>query len=287
MLRDSLIYSRWYLQHFERPHTSATTETKISVAIPHYERSDLIHVALKHIWRDDRIAEIVVLDDGSSAASFEKLNRVLQRFGNKIRLFRREDNRGTLATKVEVVSLCEYPWVILLDSDNTVFPSYLDALFEIPSWDPDAIYCPDSPYPHFDFRHLAGKTLDFKEVHSLALTHSLPAAFINDGNYFLNRDAFLEIVSPYRDYRVHAADVLFANYLWLSAGKRLHVLCDASYYHRIHAKSIWLQTEDLSMQVFKEIMDGFRSLTRAEEADLSYLEKMPSTSCATAIPLHS
>ena len=273
-LQDVVLYSKWFIQYLERSPLPAYDHRKISVAIPHFNRGEWIHRAFKNIWRDERIDDIVLLDDGSNEASFSQLRRTVQPFSNKTRVFRRTENRGTLATKIETVSLCRNSWVILLDSDNSIFTSYLDALYRLQEWRPDTIYCPDYAYPNFDFRILSGQSLDFNDIHKMVLDGSLFGPFINDGNYFLNKDSFLETLSPFQHYQVYAADVIFANYIWLSKGKVLKVLQGASYYHRVHPGSTWKHTQRQSARIFETIHEWFRQSILAGENDFSIFSKM-------------
>jgi glycosyltransferase involved in cell wall biosynthesis len=236
---NPLLFSPFYIKNIDKNRQKYTSK-KISVAIPHYNRGKEIHITLKNILKDTRINEIVVLDDGSSPDEFNYLVKNLSRFAGKIKLFRRDQNIGAFETKIQVVSLCSNEWLILLDSDNTIFPEYIDAIFSLPNWAKDRIYCPNFAYPHFNFRALSGEIIDFKKCSTLDLYKYGP--FMNDGNYFVNKMNYLNSILPYKNVKIFLADVIFANYIWLSEGNNLEVLHNASYFHRVHAGSTWLKT---------------------------------------------
>ena len=226
----------------------------ISVAIPHYNGSRMAHVALFNILNDPRIAEIVFLDDGSKIEEFNKLKTKLQPFAQKVKLFRRDVNRGPFANKIQAVELCTSDWLVLLDYDNTLLPEYLDAIFNLPEWEKSTIYCPGYAYPHFDFRESLGdKDIDLNSTSAMINSGDFKRVFFNDGNYFLHRDSYIQTVKPFWNYSVFAADVIFVIYLWLSSQNTLKVLQNSRYIHRIHGGSSWLNMGE-SERAFNTIM---------------------------------
>jgi len=222
----------------------------ISVAIPHYNGSRMAHVSLFNILNDPRIAEIVFLDDGSKPEEFNKLKTKLKPFSQKVKLFRRDVNWGPFANKIQVVELCTSDWVILLDYDNTLLPEYLETIFNLPEWKKTTIYCPGYAYPYFDFRESLGeKDIDLNTTSAMINSGAFNRPFFNDGNYFLHRDSYVQYLKPFWNYSV-IADVIFANYLWMSSLNTLKVLRNARYIHRIHDKSTWLINLPESKRVF-------------------------------------
>jgi glycosyltransferase involved in cell wall biosynthesis len=264
---NPLLFSSFYIKNVDLPYDKNSTRS-ISVAIPHYQRGKKIHVTLKNILKDKRIKEIVILDDGSSREEFQNLVDNLSQFSGKIKLFRREENLGILRTKIQVVSLCTNEWVILLDSDNSIFSQYLNAIFRLPKWNENTIYCPDFAYPNFDFRALSGEIMDFQKFSNLDVQRS--GAFMNDGNYFFNKINFLNALLPYSDFKA-LADVIFANYIWLSQGNKLEVLHNAPYFHRVHPGSIWVNTKNENIKHAELVGD---LLINGIKADKDYLSKI-------------
>jgi glycosyltransferase involved in cell wall biosynthesis len=266
---DPIVYSKQYIKWFDRVKKFPLETRKISVAISHHERPELLPVALKNIFHDERVSEIVVLDDGSSPRSLSKCIESLKSFKTKVKLFRRQENLGAFATKMHACSLCSNSWCILLDSDNTIFTSYMDAIFDLKSWEEDIIYCPGYAFPHFDFRCYGDTIFDFKDICNLQKQNRLIGPFINDGNYFLNINKFTETLKFYVKFKIDAGGTVFANYIWLSSGNRLRILRDASYYHRVHAKSNWILNADTGYYFFKLIMTRFENEIRATLKNLS------------------
>jgi glycosyltransferase involved in cell wall biosynthesis len=222
----------------------------ISVAIPHYNGSRMAHVSLFNILNDARIAEIVFLDDGSEPEELNKLKTKLKPFSQKVKLFRRDANWGPFANKIQAVELCTSDWVILLDYDNTLLPEYLETIFNLPEWEKSTIYCPGYAYPYFDFRESLGeKDIDLNTTYAMINSGVFDRRFFNDGNYFLHRDSYIQYIKPFWDYSV-IADVIFANYLWLSSQNTLKVLRNSRYIHRWHRASTWLVNLQESKRIF-------------------------------------
>ena len=225
----------------------------ISVAIPHYNGVKMAHVGLFNILNDPRISEIIFLDDGSKIEEFNKLKTKLKPFSQKVKLFRRDVNWGPLANKIQAVELCSSDWIVLLDYDNTLLPEYLETIFNLTEWKKSTIYCPGYAYPYFDFREsLGGKNIDLNATSSMINSGDFNRRFFNDGNYFLHRDSFIQSIKPFWNYSVFAADVIFANYLWISSKNTLKVLRNSKYIHRIHGGSSWLNMKE-SERVFNSI----------------------------------
>lgn len=247
------------------PSRSAGDVRRVTVAIPHYNRGALIHQALHNVLKDERVSEIIIVDDGSKPEHYEGLRQCVNRLdrAGKVQIHRREENRGAMWTKMECVEKSSNPWVVLLDADNTLFRSYLDEIFVLPAWDAQTIYCPSRAFPHFDFRELAGRTIDFDAACDLSRAGVLRRVYIiNDGNYFLNRASYLDTLATLRDIRHDVADVMVVNYLWLSQGKGLYMMPGAVYCHRLSSSSFWSRTasssRDRVLALFERFDKGLR-----------------------------
>ncbi|KOP25824.1 hypothetical protein AMR41_14045 [Hapalosiphon sp. MRB220] len=259
---EPFLFSSFFIKYIDSSYNNQSPRL-ISVAIPHYNRGKSINETLKNILKDSRIDEIVILDDGSKPEEFNLLVENLSRFGGKIKLFRREQNIGSFGTKVQVVSLCSNEWVILLDSDNSLFRKYIDSIFKIPNWEDDKIYCSDFAYPCFNFQDLSGKVIDFQQCSQMDLKRF--GAFINDGNFFLNKTNYLKALLPYIQFIPFGACSFFSNYIWLSAGNKLEVLCNAPYYHRVQADGIWVNTKSESIRIAELLEDMLIRGIRADK----------------------
>jgi glycosyltransferase involved in cell wall biosynthesis len=238
----------------------------VSVAIAHYNRGRLAHRPLCNLLDHPLVREVIFFDDGSAEEEFAALRQSISRFnsGGKIRVERRERNAGVQATKLDAVRAAGCEWVLLLDSDNTAFRSYLQALGQLTHRDPATIYCSPFAFPYFSFHELAGQRLDFARSCHLTRSGLLRRVFIiNDGNYLVHRDTYIHRLAPLRSLKTDvAADVFLANYLWMSEGGSLEVLSSGTYHHRIDTSSFWMRTAEESrhrvIELFSRLEAGER-----------------------------
>lgn len=240
-------------------------DAKFSVAIPHYNRGRLAHRPLCNLLNHLAVAEVVFFDDGSRPGEIRALQAVVDSLHPQkpmhIRL--RPQNCGAFRTKVDAVEAASEDWVLILDSDNTAFKGYLDALARLPALNPQTVYCSPWAFPHFSFHALAGKSLDYDSAAELVRSGFLRRVyFINDGNYLVHRATYLNVLRPYLGIETGAADVMTANYLLLSAGCKLQVLSSGAYHHRIEGSSFWHSTLEHSrpraMEIFSKFEKGER-----------------------------
>lgn len=234
----------------------------VSIALTTYNRSTLAVEAVRQVVADSRIAEIVVSDDGSAPAEYERLRAGLSALGDKVRLSRNERNRGPLWNKHHAVSQCTSAFAIVFDSDNVLDAAYLDRLFAVAPWRRDCIYCPEFARPHFDLRLFGGVTLDLARVRrALARTarDRRLELLLNDGNYLVPVREYRDAIGPFRDLAVHGADVFTVSYLWMRQGGRLHVLRDLGYEHRVHDGSYARATAADTKRTIIEICDAVRA----------------------------
>lgn len=267
--------SRWYDQWLcrqERVQRQAKhgesrvrREDAISVAIAHYNRGKEAYRPLYNLLDHPLVGEVVFFDDGSAEGEFAALKKAVTDLGatERVRIERREKNRGALQTKLDATAACHSEWVLILDSDNTVFPSYLNALAEIKNKTPETIYCSPFAFPYFSFKPLAGRILDFDACCELTRSGLLRQCFIiNDGNYLVHRETYLKQITPLATMRSDVADVMAVNYAWLSEGGKLEVLRQGTYHHRIDASSFWMRTanesRDRVMKIFELFEKGIR-----------------------------
>ena len=77
---------------------------KFSVGIPHYNRGALIYRPLFNLLNHPAVAEVVIVDDGSREEEFLKLQQFVNSLGcgERVKVFRREENRRALLTKLEL-----------------------------------------------------------------------------------------------------------------------------------------------------------------------------------------
>lgn len=238
---------------------------KFSVAIPHYNRGASISRPLRNLLNHPGVGEIVIVDDGSREEEWELARREVGRIphGGKIQMHRRVKNLGALRTKLECAERSALPWVLILDSDNTVFANYLDALAALREPSKDTIYCASWAFPFFPFHQLERETLTFDRAGELTRNGLLRRVYIiNDGNYLVSRDEYVRNVAAVAHDGNHAADVMLVNYRWLSAGNRIQILPSTSYLHRIEGSSFWENTKEYSKA---EVLRLFAKLEAGEK----------------------
>lgn len=202
---------------------------KISVAIPTFRRTDLLYQSFMQVINDDRVGEVVIVDDASPAHIYAEIQGFCG--GNpKIKLFRNAVNLDCYKNKHEAVSKCTNDFVILFDSDNVLTVDYLDKIYDTP-WSPERILQPSFAKPHFDFRKYAGllvhKTNVAKYAHDSTFT-----TMLNAFNFFIHRDSYLEVWSDHVD--PVTSDSIYFNWSWLNAGKSIHVVPGLEYEHLVH-----------------------------------------------------
>lgn len=232
------------VKHINLPIMNKHDSRTISVVIPHFNRSALIYSPLRNIIHDKRIGEIVIYDDGSDSLEFEAMKNKSVKLSDKIKVIRNEENLGAFRAKLEGIKLAKSEWVILLDSDNFLFQNYLNTIFQVKKWNNNNIYCADFAYPNYDFTRWGGQTFDMNEIRQMLREKQYKLLMLmNDGNYFVNRERYINTAEPFKEIDVLAVDVLAFNYLWLSRGGKLQVLKRVKYYHRVHEGSYFLKTE--------------------------------------------
>lgn len=230
---------------------------KISVSIPSWNRYQQTIDSFAQVLEDERITEVVVVDDASTNDSYEKLCAYF--VGHpKVKLFRNEKNLDCYANKHEAALKATGSWIIIFDSDNTLTTAYLDAIYAIPEWNPQTVYQPQFSRPYFDFRKWTGLTITKENVAQYADTHLMTA--LNAFNLFINREEYLKIwdgsVNP------GTSDSIFFNYCWLVSGNKVLITPGLEYNHYIAKdKSGHYETHSHKFVVFHEqLMNEIRNL---------------------------
>lgn len=208
---------------------------QIALAIPTWNRFEMVQRAVQHVIEDPRIGEIVISDDASMDGSFEKLlGWGIGRSRVNLRIHRNDQNLDCYANKAQVLRHAKANWAILFDSDNILPTSYLDCLLALPEWYPDIAYLPVFAKPHFDYRQFANQTIDRTNVAQFMDNPTFRCA-LNTANFFVHRQTYLDAWDPTVD--PHTVDSMYMNYRLLEAGKRLYFVPGMEYEHEVHAGS--------------------------------------------------
>jgi len=205
----------------------------ITIAITTYQRYDLLLSSLGFVLHDDRISEIVIVDDASDKIIFDAVKKFCDQYP-KIKLYHNISNQDCYRNKQIAVSYSSNPWLVLLDSDNEISEMYLDAIYKIDNWVDFVVYQPVHAAPMFDFRPFAGHRITKHNVREYMDKHMFSTA-LNAMNYFVNRDEYLRVwdgnVNP------HTADSIYQNYRWLEGGNEIQFVAGMEYFHRVHEGS--------------------------------------------------
>lgn len=205
----------------------------ISVAIPTYQRVDLLFESFAQVISNDNVGEIVIVDDASELDVYRKIEERAKE-NEKIKLFRNETNRDCYWNKYTAMSHATNDWCILLDSDNVIGFDYLYHLFQEVSWQPDTIYTPSFAEPLFDFRPFQGLTITKNNVANY-INEPMFETMLNACNFFVNKKSYLKVwdgsVDPV------TSDSIYFCLKWLEQGFKIKVVDGLTYHHRIHGSS--------------------------------------------------
>ena len=225
---------------------------KLSLCITTYNRVDLTIKSFAQILNDDRISEIIIVDDASSGTIYSELNsKILTLNATKpIHLFRNVVNLGMSRNKAKAISYANKEWCIIFDSDNIIDSSYLDAL---EMWTDlkserfnfkNTIFCPSFARPQFDFTHYSGLSIDRFNAPRLIKNDIINTSF-NACNYVVNRDEYRRVYEYNPEHL--GTDTAYFGLLWLKAGNRFLIVDNMEYDHLVHKDSGFMKDVNYNM----------------------------------------
>lgn len=219
----------------------------LTLAITTFNRLEMLLESFQLVENNERISEIVIVDDCSPGDIFLKLREAV-RDKYKIKLYQQAVNRGMSRNKADAVSYATNEWVILLDSDNILSDKYIEA---IPlKLNRDVIYCPDFAMPDFDYRRYSGHEINRINVGMYA-TDALFNMALNTCNYVVHRDEYLKIYKE--NDMMKATDTKWFAFLWLKSGHSFQVMRNCSYFHRVHKGSGFMADVKYNMKMDKAL----------------------------------
>lgn len=201
----------------------------ISLCITTFNRTELLFDSFRNVINDERIKEIVIVDDASPDNIYQTVAWFCKDL-DKVKLYRNDSNLDCYRNKRQAVKKASYDWVILFDSDNVLTPQYIDSIHK-ETWQIDTILQPQAARPHFDFSRWAGQVFDRNNVSQFAVGDTF-LTMLNAMNYFVNRDEYLRIWDKNVD--PVTSDSLFQNANWLQAGNKIKVVDGMEYIHRVN-----------------------------------------------------
>lgn len=208
---------------------------KISICIPTWNRYDMPIKAIEQVIDDDRVSEIVIVDDCSTNGDTVRLQEHYKDHP-KVRFFTNEKNLDCYKNKHQSVLRAIGDWCILFDSDNILTTAYLNALYQIPEWDIHTVYNPQFARPHFDFREYSGVLVTRNNareyIYDKGVVKTPLETSLNAMNFFINRNEYLKIWDGSID--PVTSDSIYFSYCWLKAGNNILITPDLEYDHLVH-----------------------------------------------------
>lgn len=232
---------------------------KISLCIPTYNRADLCIESFAQVIDDDRIDDIVLMDDKSTNGSYAYLK---SEFGghSKVVVLQQEANVGMARNKRDAIDAAKNDWAILFDDDNTISPDYLDALGDIPGVFEleEEIFMPSFAKPNFDYRDLCDTAMCKQNIAHF-MSNPIFGALINTCNYVVNKKYYLETWQANPEMK--ATDTAWHLLCHLKAGGSMYVVPGMEYFHRVHDQSGFMQDVAYNMKKAKEIEEKIKKLS--------------------------
>ncbi len=107
------------------------TSPVISVIIPTYNRAEFIEEAVWSVLRQNFASfEVIVVDDGSTDASRDLVNRIVRGADGRVRYLRRE-NGGAAAARNTGIQAARFDTICFLDSDDRFMPGKLALQYDL------------------------------------------------------------------------------------------------------------------------------------------------------------
>jgi glycosyltransferase involved in cell wall biosynthesis len=241
----------------------------ITLAIPSYNRSNYVMESFSGVLSDERISEILIVDDCSDPEIYSELYNLVNslkdsEFFAKIRIIQNEKNLGAFYNKFKCVVESKNDWIILLDSDNSIEVDYINSLDG--KRNENIIYTPvqaicESPF--LNYSNYSNYLVDKISYKDIIISNGDPmwGAILNTGNYFFYRNNYIKCVQMEESIsNSFAADAFYLIYLWmknLEEGK-IQIVENMKYKHRLHYDSHWLNNSNSSSLFINEIIEKVR-----------------------------
>lgn len=230
-------------------------ERKISICIPTFERVEWTLRAFEQVLYDDRVGEVVIVDDCSYIDDYARLLDCVEGM-DKVHLSRNDKNLGCYLNKRLAIELASNPWVIILDSDNIIDASYLDIIFS-QYWDEKKIMAPQFGRPSLDYSQFKDVVVWAKNVSGFMNIGNFEM-FLNTFNFVVNREQFLKVfddsVEPW------TSDSIYFCYCWLKSENYIHCVPELSYTHTIHAQSHYVTHNQKAPGFHESVLEKLKQL---------------------------
>lgn len=231
---------------------------KLSLCITTYQRFGMVVKSFEKIMYDSRISDIVIMDDHSTDTSYENL---VDKFkGNpKVKIYRQSKNVGMAQNKRDALLMAVNPWCILLDDDNEMDRSYLDALEAVENvmQEESEIYLPGRALPNFIFDEFTNQPININNLKEFTDKRGF-GALMNCCNYVVHRDFYSQTWKPNEE--IKATDTIWHAYNHLKNFGSFFVVPWMHYKHNVHPGSGFLKDVHYNMAKAKEIENLLKQL---------------------------
>lgn len=246
-------------------------ENHVSLCIPSFNRYEFLLQSLPHYLVVDRIFEVIVSDDLNSDDVAKLRVHLVQNasFSEnifKLKLHSSTTFLGALRNKLRCVDISSCRWVGIVDSDNfasnALYWSALpNALVENVIYLPEILMGTKWNFNFIRFQFGTISKLNWPSVYSFnSFAHNV---LFNTGNFVVPKSVFpawnalLELSNEFVDGL--GPDVYFLTHQAMCADFVFKIVENMTYFHRVHAGSIWLTNEVLSNQILTKYTNVLKS----------------------------
>jgi len=114
----------------------------LSLIIPVYNDEKYVSEALQSVGKqtlDSSLFEVVIVNDGSTDRTGELIDKEVKGINNA-RVIPREENRGISFTKNQAIKESNGKYIVILESDDLLMPSALEATLDFMNENPSVCY---------------------------------------------------------------------------------------------------------------------------------------------------
>lgn len=115
---------------------------KVSIIIPHFNQAEYIYETIESVCKQNYSDwECVVIDDGSDPAQAQKAYRIVNNFSDRrISYIALPENAGVVAARQRGIGATTGPYLLFLDGDDAIAPTYLSETVPLLDREPQIAY---------------------------------------------------------------------------------------------------------------------------------------------------